>query len=153
MVRGLFKTEQEDTLEDDSQSGEEKPPTTKRTNSKAVPKESKEKQESKRAFNLRKKQLAVEFLRTVDDEISNGEVARKTASTGGVKIVWSKTLRTTAGTARWRMDKLQMPSGHVDLGDPLAADRVRHHATIDLSEKVVDSQGMPRSFIFSLFYN
>lgn len=96
--------------------------------------------ESKRAFNARKKQLAEEFLRTVDDKISGGEVARKTASTGGVKIVWSKTLRTTAGTAKWRMEKPQNASGQVRPGDPSLSDRVRHHATIDLSEKVVDSE-------------
>lgn len=95
---------------------------------------------SKKAFNMRKKQLAEEFLRTVDDKISGGEVAKKTASTGGVKIVWSKTLRTTAGTAKWRIEKLQNTAGQVQLGDLSLSDRVRHHATIDLSEKVVDSE-------------
>lgn len=95
---------------------------------------------SKRAFNMRKKQLAEEFLQTVDDKISGGEVAKKTASTGGVKIVWSKTLRTTAGTAKWRIEKSQNTAGQVQLGDPSLSDRVRHHATIDLSEKVVDSE-------------
>lgn len=95
---------------------------------------------SKRAFNMRKKQLAEEFLQMVDDKISGGEVAKKTASTGGVKIVWSKTLRTTAGTAKWRMEKSQNTSGQVQLGDPSLSDGVRHHATIDLSEKVVDNE-------------
>lgn len=95
---------------------------------------------SKRGFNMRKKELAEEFLRTVDDKISGGEVAKKTASTGGIKIVWSKTLRTTAGTAKWRMEKSQNPVGQVQLGDPSLSDKVRHHATIDLSEKVVDSE-------------
>lgn len=95
---------------------------------------------SKRAFNARKKQLAEEFLGVVDDKISGGEVAKKTASTGGVKIIWSKTLRTTAGTATWRMEKLQNTSGQVSLGDPMSSDRVRHYATIDLSEKVVDCE-------------
>lgn len=95
---------------------------------------------SKRAFNMRKKQLAEEFLQTVDDKISGGEVAKKTASTGGVKIIWSKTLRTTAGTAKWRMEKSRGTSGQVQPGNPSLSDSVRHHATIDLSEKVVDSE-------------
>lgn len=124
--------------------GVKRPATSKATpfNSyrNVAPKEPKEKSESKGAFNARKKQLAEEFLKTVDDKISGGEVARKTASTGGVKIVWSKSLRTTAGTATWRMEKLQNAAGQVSLGDPLSSDRVRHNATIELSEKVVDSE-------------
>lgn len=152
VVRTLFNVADGNILKEPSGDEEEEDeveeiarPATSRTTSStssksAAPKEPKEKTESKRAFNSRKKQLAEEFLKIVDDRISNGEVARKTASTGGVKIVWSKTLRTTAGTARWRMEKLQNDLGQVSLGDPLSADRVRHHATIDLSEKVVDSE-------------
>lgn len=127
--------------EDSEEAEEEKRPVTSKTSSKKVALIGSEgAAESKRAFNARKKQLAEEFLRTVDDKISGGEVARKTASTGGVKIIWSKTLRTTAGTAKWRMEKLQNASGQVPLGDPTSSNGVRHHATIDLSEKVVDCE-------------
>ncbi|KAI5842530.1 SprT-like family-domain-containing protein [Morchella snyderi] len=96
--------------------------------------------ESKRAFNARKKQLAEDFFKTIDEKVGKGEISQKTAATGGVKIVWSKTLRTTAGTAKWRAEKLQNISASAAMEHPLSTARVRHHATIELAEKVVDSQ-------------
>jgi predicted SprT family Zn-dependent metalloprotease len=57
-----------------------------------------------------------------------------------VQIIWSKTLRTTAGMAKWKVEKLRLPDGHVAMGGHELADRVRHHATIELSVKVVDNE-------------
>lgn len=126
---------------DSEEAEEEKRPVTSKTLSKKVALIGSEgAAKSKKAFNARKEQLAEEFLRTVDDKISGGEVGKKTAATGGVKIIWSKTLRTTAGMAKWRMERLKNASGQVLLGDPTSFDRVRHHATIELSEKVVDCE-------------
>ena len=104
-------------------------------------KELKEKRALKKSFDAKKKALAEQFLKNVDDKIAKGEVGLKCANTGGVKIVWSKTLRTTAGMAKWKLDKLRLPNGHVAMGDHELADLARHHATIELSEKVVDNEG------------
>ncbi|CUS09657.1 unnamed protein product [Tuber aestivum] len=103
-------------------------------------KDLKEKRAMKTPFDAKKKALAEEFLKRIDDKIVNGEVGSKCASTGGVRIIWSKTLRTTAGVAKWKMEKLRLPNGHVAMGDHELTDLVRHHATIELSEKVVDSE-------------
>ncbi|KAG0642849.1 hypothetical protein HOY80DRAFT_1101880, partial [Tuber brumale] len=101
----------------------------------------KEKRALKKSFDAKKKALAEEFLKRVDDKIAKGEVGSKCANTGGVQIIWNKTLRTTAGMAKWKMEKLRLPDGHVAMGGHELADRVRHHATIELSVKVVDSEG------------
>ncbi|CAZ83692.1 unnamed protein product [Tuber melanosporum] len=100
----------------------------------------KEKRALKKSFDAKKKALAEEFLKKVDDKIANGEVGSKCANTGGVQIIWSKTLRTTAGMAKWKVEKLRLPDGHVAMGGHELADRVRHHATIELSVKVVDNE-------------
>ena len=104
-------------------------------------KELKEKRALKKSFDAKKKALAEQFLKNIDDKIAKGEVGSKCANTGGVQIVWSKTLRTTAGMAKWKLEKLRLPNGHVAMGDHELAGQARHHATIELSEKVVDSEG------------
>ncbi|PWW72124.1 hypothetical protein C7212DRAFT_287225 [Tuber magnatum] len=103
-------------------------------------KDLKEKRALKKSFDAKKKAIAEEFLKRIDDKIAKGEVGLKCASTGGVQIVWSKTLRTTAGVAKWKLEKLRPPNGHVAMGGHELADRARHYATIEISEKVVDSE-------------
>lgn len=70
----------------------------------------------------------------VDDKIGKGEVGRQCAETSGVQIVWSKALRTTAGTAKWKANRHVGPDGQTVYS--------RHRAVIQLSEKVVDCEGM-----------
>ncbi|KAF8458275.1 SprT-like family-domain-containing protein, partial [Kalaharituber pfeilii] len=82
----------------------------------------------KRSFNKRKHALAAAFLHDLDAAVTNGALAAKTASTGGLPVVWSKTLLTTAGMFRyhWRTT----PSGR----------RIVTDARIELAEKVCDDE-------------
>lgn len=61
-----------------------------------------EKKQAKKAFDAVKEDLARDFLLELDDAITNGELARLTEATGGLRIVWSNTLLTTAGRAHWK---------------------------------------------------
>ncbi|KAL7273647.1 hypothetical protein RUND412_003489 [Rhizina undulata] len=105
----------------------------------ALSKVDKEKRKEKKAFDARKVKLAEDFLKVVDDKVAHGDIARLTKSTGGVKIVWNKTLRTTAGMAKYKREKLQN-SGRVESEDVARCTQVRHFASIELSEKVVDNE-------------
>lgn len=95
-----------------------------------------EARERKREFDSRKTDLAHEFLRTLDDGITDGAVHRMAASTGGVKIIWSKTLRTTAGRARYRHERRRNSGNNNSNGDTTNL----HHASIELAEKIIDSE-------------
>ncbi|KAK2802832.1 hypothetical protein FQN50_007238 [Emmonsiellopsis sp. PD_5] len=58
----------------------------------------------KREFDEQKVALAEDFLKVLDDSVTGGEVQRLAAPTGGVKIVWSNKLNTTAGRANWKRE-------------------------------------------------
>ena len=96
---------------------------------------------AKRIFNEKKHDLARDFLKELDDEVSGGQIASITAPTGGVKLIWSKKLTTTAGRANWKKEKIttlatdQPPQGGG--GQPVS---YRHIASIELSEKVIDDE-------------
>ncbi|KAK0721403.1 SprT-like family-domain-containing protein [Apiosordaria backusii] len=64
-----------------------------------------------------------------------GLLSSLSAPTGGVKILWSKTLATTAGRANWKRETIRPPSG-LTLPNPQPA-AVRHHCSIELSTKVI----------------
>jgi len=87
--------------------------------------------EAKKAFEASKHRLAEDFLNELDETITGGEIARLAASTGGVKIVWSKKLNSTAGRANWRKETARK-------GEEV---RVRHEASVELAEKVIDCEG------------
>lgn len=141
----IVEVEDDDYHEEESD--EERAPSPTKRMPAAKPKHKEKNTESKRAFNARKKQLAEDFFKTIDEKVGKGEISQKTAATGGVKIVWSKTLRTTAGTAQWRAEKLKNVSASAAKEHPLSTARVRHHATIELAEKVVDSQGSSKMLL------
>ncbi|KAI1117852.1 hypothetical protein F5Y14DRAFT_402233 [Nemania sp. NC0429] len=61
-----------------------------------------EKKQAKKAFDSVKEDLARDFLLELDDVITNGKLAQLTEATGGLRIVWSNTLLTTAGRAHWK---------------------------------------------------
>ncbi|KAL7905751.1 SprT-like family domain-containing protein [Trichoderma velutinum] len=109
---------------------------TKSTRS-TVPK-SPSKRQTKKSFDAKKSQLAIDFLQQLDTQITHGKVGELTQSTGGVKIVWSNTLKTTAGRANWKRESVI--SKHT--GDSTKADvkQYRHHSSIELSEKVIDDE-------------
>ncbi|KAK5993120.1 HMG box-containing protein C19G7.04 [Cladobotryum mycophilum] len=95
------------------------------------------KKETKKSFAARKGQVAQDFLSQLDNRITHGKIAQLAASTGGVKIVWSKTLNTTAGRANWRRETIRTKQGGVD---PQITVEHKHHASIELAEKVIDEE-------------
>ena len=92
--------------------------------------------EKGKLFNNRKHETASTFLAEVDKIITGGQVAQLAESTGGIKIIWSKKLSSTAGRANWRREAVRhrSPSGTISVGDH------RHHASIELAEKVIDDE-------------
>ncbi|KAH8819573.1 SprT-like family-domain-containing protein [Xylogone sp. PMI_703] len=106
-------------------------------------KKSKAKQEynsrtSKKEFSGRKQEIALSFLAELDKTITDGQIAHLTAATGGVKIIWSKTLQTTAGRANWRREVAQTPRPGSGVVAPVS--KYRHHASIELAEKIIDDE-------------
>lgn len=87
----------------------------------------------KKSFDNKKAGLAEEFLKFLDDKVSGGQVQKLAAETGGIKIIWSKTLQTTAGRANWRREKPAHRSDE-EKKAPL------HHASIELAERIIDSE-------------
>ena len=58
-------------------------------------------------------------------------------STGGIRIIWSKKLSSTAGRANWRREIIRSKNA-----DELVSNTChRHHASIELAEKVIDDEG------------
>ncbi|CZS92673.1 uncharacterized protein RCO7_11314 [Rhynchosporium graminicola] len=91
--------------------------------------------EAKKAFSQSKHALAESFLAELDTTITNGEIARLSSSTGGVKIIWSKKLNTTAGRANWKRETIRSSTSA-----PIGTTIYRHHAAIELAEKVIDDE-------------
>ncbi len=94
--------------------------------------------EAKKEFAQRKHEIADAFLRELDKVITDGKVSEMAKSTGGIKIIWSKTLNTTAGRANWRRETIM--SGPLVTGSKPAETSYRHHASIELAEKVIDNK-------------
>ena len=97
---------------------------------------------SKRAFEARKHTLAASFLAELDEKITSGRIAAAAASTGGVALVWSRKLNTTAGRAHWRRETIRT----VDAAG-LAHRDVRHHCSIELAAKVIDDDHRLRNVL------
>ena len=93
--------------------------------------------EQKKTFNEKKNYLAVSFLRELDEKIGNRQISSLVSSTGGVHIVWSKKLNSTAGRANWRRETLRSKNAE---GVVISTSH-RHHASIELAEKVIDNEG------------
>lgn len=66
--------------------------------------------DEKKKFEAEKHELASKFLAELDSTITGGEIARLSASTGGVKIEWNKKLNSTAGRAKWKREKTRVSS-------------------------------------------
>jgi predicted SprT family Zn-dependent metalloprotease len=91
----------------------------------------------RKVFSEQKHAIAEAFLVELDTTISQGRIAALSKLTGGIKLVWSKTLKTTAGRANWRREQIRIKTG------PLPADirvEIRHHCSIELAEKVIDDE-------------
>lgn len=91
---------------------------------------------AKKAFEQAKHEIAATFLRELDTTITQGRIAELAESTGGVKLLWSNKLNTTAGRANWKRETVRStkPDGTI------VVVRVNHHASIELAEKVIDNE-------------
>lgn len=106
--------------------------------------------EAKRVFQKAKHDMAEKFLAELDNAITDGQLSQLAAATGGVKIEWTNKLNTTAGRANWRRETLRpkkaaavinVEDGSVATKSPVdTTTRVKHHASIELAEKVIDDE-------------
>lgn len=93
-------------------------------------------------FDEKKDQFAIDFLKELDEKVANGRVGALAESAGGIKVIWSKKLNSTAGRANWKRETL------VSRGAEGVSTKIyRHHASIDLAEKVIDDEGMVSIFL------
>jgi predicted SprT family Zn-dependent metalloprotease len=95
----------------------------------------KEVRAQRKAFSEQKHAIAESFLAELDTTISQGQISQLSKQTGGIKLIWSRTLKTTAGRANWRREQIRIRTG------PLPTDyttEIRHHCSIELAEKVID---------------
>lgn len=95
--------------------------------------------EVKKAFEKTKHELAESFLQELDRTITDGKLSQLAASTGGIKLIWTNKLNTTAGRANWKRETIrnrQQPDGTTTT----TTTTHKHHASIELAEKVIDSE-------------
>ncbi|KAJ4309079.1 hypothetical protein N0V94_009084, partial [Neodidymelliopsis sp. IMI 364377] len=93
----------------------------------------------KKDFEEKKHDLAAAFLTELDTTICSGTISALSSSTGGIKLIWSKTLNTTAGRANWRREVIRLrttPSSD----PPTYTTETRHHCSIELASKVIDDE-------------
>jgi predicted SprT family Zn-dependent metalloprotease len=98
--------------------------------------------EAKRAFESTRHTTAQALLTYLDTHIASSKLSRLSASTGGVQILWSKNLRSTAGRANWRRTVTKPSTGSPTKPgqeEDVKPSIVQHYATIELAEKVIDS--------------
>ncbi|QIX00573.1 hypothetical protein AMS68_006090 [Peltaster fructicola] len=95
---------------------------------------SRETMAAKKDFESRKKDIAYTFLAELDATITGGEIARLSASTGGVQLVWSKTLNSTAGRANWKRETTKSRGSADIISDS------KQSASIELAEKVINDE-------------
>lgn len=90
--------------------------------------------QARKDFDAAKQDMAVAFLKELDDTITGGRLAELSASTGGVKLNWTNKLNTTAGRANWKRETAR--TGLPAQGE----EKPKHHASIDIAEKVIDNE-------------
>ena len=90
--------------------------------------------QTRKNFEAAKRDTAAAFLKELDDTITGGRLAELAASTGGVKLNWNNKLNPTAGRANWKRETVRGRTA-----DQTEAQH-RHHASIDISEKVIDNE-------------
>ncbi|TRX95912.1 hypothetical protein FHL15_003054 [Xylaria flabelliformis] len=98
-----------------------------------------EKKQAKKAFDAVKEDLARDFLVELDEVVTNGELARLTESTGGLRIVWSNTLLTTAGRAHWKC-KTTTTTSRQPSASSTKTTTTQHYASIELATKVLSNE-------------
>ncbi|KAL9043040.1 MAG: hypothetical protein Q9180_000162 [Flavoplaca navasiana] len=106
----------------------------RRSPSKSPSKADMEAAERRKAFNKNKYELGAAFLGELDQKIVDGQITRLAEPTGGVQLLWSKKLQSTAGRANWRREAIRSKDGEV------TSTTYRHFASIELAEKVIDDE-------------
>ncbi|EKV14484.1 HMG box-containing protein C19G7.04 [Penicillium digitatum Pd1] len=109
-------------------------PTTLKAKKKAEAARKREMRAQLAEFNQRKISFAEEFLQHLDHAFDS-QITRMTEETGGIKIIWTKNFRNTAGRATVRSERILR--GEAGVEEP---GKRRYLATIELSEKVLDSE-------------
>ncbi|KAI0097469.1 hypothetical protein GGR51DRAFT_541105 [Nemania sp. FL0031] len=113
-----------------------------------------EKKQARKAFDAVKENLARDFLHELDTAITEGRLSRLTDSTGGLRVVWSNTLLTTAGRAHWKCKTTtttsKQPSstsaggsGSSSSGGGMTTTKttaIQHYASIELATKVLSNE-------------
>ncbi|KAF3033812.1 hypothetical protein E8E12_003273 [Didymella heteroderae] len=90
-------------------------------------------------FADRKHDIATSFLAELDTTIAAGRVGALSATTGGIQLLWSKTLKTTAGRANWRREVIRIKTSPAG-APPAFRTESRHHCSIELAAKVIDDE-------------
>ncbi|KAH8840497.1 hypothetical protein MCOR07_004251 [Pyricularia oryzae] len=121
------------------------PPVPSPAKTSPTKKEQAVQREAKKSFEASKHEIASSFLRELDQAITEGRLTKLAESTGGIKLQWTKTLNTTAGRANWRRETIQRKLSRAGAGTDAPAETVtttecRHHATIELADKVIDNE-------------
>ncbi|KAK8022626.1 HMG box-containing protein C19G7.04 [Apiospora rasikravindrae] len=97
-----------------------------------------EKRDAKKAFNAVKESVAERFLAELDEKVTDGQLSKLTASTGGITIKWSTTLQSTAGRAHWKCKETttmtEQPDGTMATS---GGKQKQHTAHIELATKVL----------------
>lgn len=91
---------------------------------------------ARKVFERAKHVLAADFLQELDQIVTNGQLQKLADSTGGIKIQWTNKLNTTAGRANWKRETIKTKPS---TGDEVVT-KHRHHASIELAEKVIDDE-------------
>ncbi|KAI0836805.1 SprT-like family-domain-containing protein [Hypoxylon sp. FL0890] len=99
-----------------------------------------EKRDARKAFDAAKEELARNFLAELDERITDGQLAKLTKDTGGLRITWSNTLQTTAGRAHWKCKTLSHTTKHADGTTVSKREERQHHASIELACKVLSNE-------------
>lgn len=92
---------------------------------------------AKKAFEKEKHIIANDFITDMENKISKGQIRRLTEASGGINIVWSKKLNSTAGRANWKREGTKSKN---DNGEIVIS--YKHIASIELAEKVIDDERM-----------
>ncbi|KAK6397515.1 hypothetical protein LTR65_006492 [Meristemomyces frigidus] len=110
-------------------------PTTSPRKARSPAKRTKAEIVAKKDWETRKHRIAEDFLAELDRTVTDGKVGELAESTGGVRFIWSKTLNSTAGRANWKREttKTRYPDGTTSVVH-------KHHASIELAEKVIDDE-------------
>ncbi|EAW06871.1 SprT family zinc-dependent metalloprotease [Aspergillus clavatus NRRL 1] len=122
------------------QKGQKEPKTPSKTALKRAETEKKKADLArKKSFDEKKAQIASDFLKVLDDAVSGGQVQKLAEETGGVRIVWSKSLLTTAGRAVWKRERTEKKPRASDSGSEPST-LTKQHATIELAERIIDNE-------------